>query len=299
MKFHGGGANCCRSNCAASFLGSFPGCISPEPGEFLNRVKRLLPILLGVSLFSTTALALSFKEVPELERIFNNRGVVGTFVLFDPAADTMFVWNGERAKKRFVPASTFKIANSIIGLEVGAVKDVDEVLPYGGKPQPFKQWERNMSLRDAMKASNVPIYQELARRIGLERMREGVKRLGYGNMEIGNVVDRFWLEGPLAISAIEQTQFLSRLANGDLSFNSSSLRGAKEIMPREETREYALRGKTGWLFDAKSQIGWWVGWIERDNKIYPFALNIDMMSDKDAEKRIPIGRECLKALGKL
>ena len=32
-----------------------------------------------------------------------------------------------------------------------------------------------MSLRDAIKASNVPVYQELARRIGLERMRANVR----------------------------------------------------------------------------------------------------------------------------
>ena len=38
---------------------------------------------------------------------------------------------------------------------------------------------------------------------------------------------------------------------------------------------------------------------ERENKAYPFALNIDMSADKDAAKLIPIARECLKALGKL
>jgi beta-lactamase class D len=118
-------------------------------------------------------------------------------------------------------------------------------------------------------------------------------------MEIGNAVDRFWLDGPLTISAIEQTQFLGRLANGDLSVNSSALRATKEITPREETRDYILRGKTGWLFDAKPQIGWWVGWLEHDNKVYSFALNIDMINERDAAKRIPIGRDCLKALGKL
>lgn len=261
-------------------------------------MKRFLLILI-LATFSEAASGVSFKEAPELEKFFKDKGVVGTFVLFDVASDTMFVWNGERAKQRFIPASTFKIANTIIGLEFGAVESVDEVLPYGGKPQQFSQWERDMSLRDAIKASNVAIYQELARRIGIDRMREGVKKLGYGNREIGNVVDRFWLDGPLTISAIEQTEFLGRLVNGDLSVNSSALRGTIEITPQEETRDYRVRGKTGWVFDAKPQIGWWVGWVEREKKIYPFALNIDMMNDKDAAKRISIGRECLKALGKL
>lgn len=183
---------------------------------------------------------------------------------------------------------------------MGAVKDVDEVLPYGGKPQWIKEWERDMGLREAIKMSNVAIYQELARRIGLERMREGVKKLGYGNMEIGSVVDRFWLDGPLAISAVEQTEFLYRLVKGALPINSTAIRAVKEITLLEKTDTYELHGKTGWLFNpAPPQTGWWVGWIERENKVYPFALNIDMMTDGDAAKRIPLGRECLKVLGKL
>nr|AIA15264.1 ClassD_beta_lactamase [uncultured bacterium] len=244
--------------------------------------------------------ARTYQEVPELAKCFAAQGVAGTFVLFDVANDTMFISDEARARKRFTPASTFKIANALIGLETGAVKNVDEVLPYGGKPQRIKEWERDMGLREAIKMSNVPIYQELARRIGLERMREGVRKLGYGNMEIGNVVDRFWLEGPLAISAIEQTEFLQRLVKGSLPFNPAAMRAVKEITLLEKTDTYELHAKTGWhVGPTPPEIGWWVGWIERDNKVYPFALNIDMPGDADPPKRISIGRECLKALGKL
>jgi beta-lactamase class D len=243
--------------------------------------------------------ARSYREVPELTAIFQREGLPGTFVLLDASADTVFVSNKARAEQRFAPASTFKIANSLIGLDVGAVKDVEEVLPYGGKPQRIKAWEHDMNLRDAIKASNVPVYQELARRIGLDRMRAGVRKLGYGNMEIGSVVDRFWLEGPLAISAVEQTEFLGRLLEGKLPVSTEAARAVKEITLLEKTETYELHGKTGWLVDPKRQIGWWVGWIEREHKVCPFALNIDMTKDEDAAKRIPIGRDCLKALGKL
>jgi beta-lactamase class D len=131
-------------------------------------------------------------------------------------------------------------------------------------------------------------------------MREGVKTLGYGNMEIGNVVDRFWLDGPLTISAVEQTEFLQRLIKGSLPINPDAMRAVKEITLLEKTDRYELHAKTGWFVGpTPPQIGWWVGWIERENKVYPFALNFDMTKDEDATKRIPIGRECLKALGKL
>ena len=252
----------------------------------------------GLALTVTASIrASSFKEVPELGSIFEKNAVAGTFVLLDRETDTMFVWNEARAKQRFIPASTFKIANSLIGLDVGAVKDVDEVLPYGGKPQPRKEWEEDMGLRKAIKISNVAIYQELARRIGIERMREGVKRLGYGNTEIGDKVDQFWLRGPLEISAVEEAEFLDRLTSGKLPIKAEVVRAVKEITLLEKTETYELHAKTGWLFDQK--LGWWVGWIERDGKTYPFALNIDLKNDADADKRIPIGRDCLKALGKL
>jgi beta-lactamase class D len=263
-----------------------------------------MPRLLAVSIFLLSSLqplsARTDKEIPELAKIFSGSGVAGTFVLFDVETDTMFVFDKTRATKRFTPASTFKIANSLIGLDVGSVRDVEEVLPYGGKPQPRKEWERDMGLREAIKVSNVPVYQELARRIGIERMREGVKKLGYGNMEIGKVVDRFGLDGPLAISAVEQTEFLARLTAGSLPIKPDAIRAVKEITLLEKTDAYELHTKTGWLIGpTPPQIGWWVGWIERENKVYPFALNIDMMNDGDAAKRILIGRECLKALGKL
>jgi beta-lactamase class D len=240
------------------------------------------------------------KEIPGAAEIFAQSGVTGTFVLLDPATDTLHVANAVRAKERFVPASTFKIPNTAIGLHVGAVKDIDEVLPYGGGPQFMKVWEQDMNLRDAIKHSNVPVYRELARRIGLERMRENVRAVGYGNMEIGEVVDRFWLDGPLAISAVEQVEFLERLVSGKLPINPEAVRAVQEITALEKTESYALHGKTGWYWPKEGQqIGWWVGWIERDGKHYPFALNIDLNKDEDAAKRIPIARECLKMLGKL
>lgn len=246
----------------------------------------------------TACSARTYREVPELAKVFSGNGVTGTFVLFDAASDTMLVSDEGRAKKRFTPASTFKIANSLIGLDAGVVKSVDEVLPYGGKPQPRKEWEHDMGLREAIKISNVPVYQELARRIGLERMRGGVKKLGYGNCEIGHVIDRFWLDGPLAISAVEQTEFLDRLLKGALPIAPNAMQAVREITLMKKTDTYELHGKTGWVGPTPPQIGWWVGWIERGNEVYPFALNLDM-KDEDAAKRIPMGLECLKVLGKL
>jgi beta-lactamase class D len=199
-------------------------------------------------------------------------------VLFDPDRGLMRGHDRHRAETRFTPASTFKIANSLIGLSVGAVASVDEVLPYRSNDPPFSPaWEKDMGLREAMVVSNVPIYQELARRIGLERMRQGVVKLGYGNEQIGTQVDRFWLRGPLAISAVEQTLFLNRLARKQLPFPIPAQRAVAAITVVE-------RGE---------------GWVERGGRVYPFALNLDLGGRADADLRLSLGRAALKATGVL
>lgn len=155
------------------------------------------PILAAVLIVCTwPAQAVSWEENPQVGQLFKSAEVQGTFVLYDVTAQTYIGHDQPRAERQFVPASTFKIPHTLIGLAVGAVASVDEVLPYTGPPHPFiKAWAKDMGLRKAIALSNVSIYQELARRIGLARMREHVARLAYGNTEIGTIVDTFWLRG--------------------------------------------------------------------------------------------------------
>lgn len=259
-------------------------------------ILRLLFAFLFLSSIVGYAQAAEITENPEIKNIFEEARVNGTFVLLDVEKGTLTGFNGKRANDRFIPASTFKIANSLIGLSVGAIKDVDEILPYGGEPQFLEIWEKDMSLRDAIKISNVPIYQELARRIGHKKMQENVKKLSYGNQDIGAEVDQFWLSGPLKISAVEQVQFLSKLAQAKLNFPKKNQQSVIEILELETTDETTLYGKTGWQTATDPGIGWWVGWVKRSGKIYTFALNIDMVDIADAPKRIEIGKKVLKLL---
>jgi beta-lactamase class D len=246
---------------------------------------------------SSTAFS-GWEESAGVGKIFRSEKVNGTFVLYDAKADSYIGHNKPRAEKRYVPASTFKIPNSLIGLSVGAVKSVDEVLPYKSNVPPLsKAWEKDMGLREAIGMSNVPIYQELARRIGLERMRENVSKMEYGNREIGDTVDTFWLKGPLEISAIEQTQFLARLANDELPFPKDCQKSVREIILVEQGENWKLYGKTGWQNAPGRGTGWWVGWVWKGDCLYTFALNMDIRKASDAGKRIEIGKECLKALG--
>lgn len=253
---------------------------------------RMLPLLFACPLFAT-----EWRESAAIGKRFEEAGAKGTFAVLDVGADRLTGHDEARAKTRHVPASTFKIPNTLIGLDAGSVKSVDEVLPYGGKPQPYQAWEQDMSLRDAIKISCVPIYQELARRTGLKGMRAGVKRLEYGNAEIGETVDRFWLDGPLEISAVEQTRFLAKLAEGKLPFSKAQQAAVREIVKLECGEGWALFGKTGWENAPDAGIGWWVGWVVKGGKVHAFALNMDMKSAEDAAKRIELGKRALAELG--
>lgn len=241
--------------------------------------------------------ALDWQESPQVGQLFRSAGVTGAFVLYDVTQNQLMGHNRERAYTQFVPASTFKIANTLVGLSVGAAKSIDETLPYGGKPQPVKAWERDMSLREAIAMSNVPIYQELARRIGLERMRHSLVTMRYGNGEVGTVVDRFWLDGPLKISAVEQIEFLARLAQGVLPIPQTQQEAVRESVRLDQQDHWTLYGKTGWQGYPNPGVGWWVGWVMKNGHIYIFALNMDMREAADAAKRLDLGRASLEALG--
>lgn len=242
------------------------------------------------------ALAVEWQHSAEAEQLFVDAGVRGTFVLYDVAENQLIGFDQRRAKTRFVPASTFKIPHTLIGLAKNAVESVDEVLPFGGERQRFPSWEKDMSLRDALPISNVPVYQGLARRIALEGMAENLSLLAYGNGDAGTVVDRFWLDGPLMISAIEQAIFLANLAQNNLPYPTDQQEQVREITRLEGGEHWTLHGKTGWTTAHDPAIGWWVGWVVKQDKIYSFALNMDMVDVAEANKRIELGRQCLVKL---
>lgn len=260
--------------------------------------KRYTLVAAAVLALPLAASATPWRNEPAVTALFRDAGVDGTFVLLDERSGELRGHNRERAEQRFSPASSFKIANALIGLSFGAVQSVDEVIPHTGDPNPFmREWLEPMGLRGGMKVSNVPLYQELARRIGLAPMRDAIRRLGYGNEQIGDTVTTFWLRGPLAISAVEQTRFLSGLAHQRLPFPRGAQQQVAEITQVDSGPGWSLHAKTGWQNAPGAGVGWWVGWVQKGEQITPFALNLAMAGNADAPKREQLGRASLRALG--
>ncbi len=260
--------------------------------------RLLILVLLTVSSAAVAEPAgTAWQEAPQLADLFRPTGINGTFIVRDPVNGQIYVYNSERAKTRYAPASTFKIPNSLIGFETGAIRDTSEVFPYNGQPQFRKEWEHDMTIGEAIAVSNVTVYQEIARRIGLPVMQGFLRRMGYGNQDTGTAVDEFWLKGPLQISAFEQLQIMENIAHRRGPFSPRSYDLLHGILPQETNGEAALFYKTGWTGSFQPSIGWLVGWVERNGQIYPFAFNMDMPDIADADKRLNLSRDALKRLG--
>lgn len=251
-------------------------------------------------LFSQTSIneiSEKYKSQNDWGKYFDESGVEGTFILYNLNEDSLKVYNQERAEKQFLPASTFKILNSLISLEVKAVKDENEIIKWDGVKRFYEAWNQDQNMKSAIKISCVWFYQELARRVGFERMQMYIDSVNYGNKKLGDKIDTFWLEGDLRISAVEQILFLTKFVKQELPFSEQNLETVKNIMLVDSTNDYKMYAKTGMTARVEKAIGWYVGFVEVKNNFYLFTLNIDISKDEDANGRIEITRDILKSQG--
>jgi beta-lactamase class D len=257
--------------------------------------------LLCLLLVLTPALSQPKESVQDLRSYFH--GLHGAFVVYDQHANRWIRYQPEQCRTRYSPASTFKIPNSLIGLETGVIRDQHFVIPWDSIHRSMETWNRDHDLQSAIANSVVWYYQELARRVGEQRMKDYVEKIGYGNMDISGGIDRFWLGSTIEISADEQVDFLRRLQANALPFSVRSMEIVRDILVLEKTDRYTLRGKTGFTtFDENHVIGWFVGYVQTPQNCWFFALNIvSDNAENDSEtifrERKPISIQILKGLG--
>jgi len=233
-----------------------------------------------------------------LNALFDETGVEGDILIYPYQGDYL-TNDSARCRQGFIPASTYKILHTLIILETGAVADTNEVLPWDGRQRSIEAWNRDHSLRSAFQSSCVPCYQRLAHRVGVDRMRHYVTAADYGDMRIDtNSLDHFWLRGESRITLFEQVSFLQRLYQEQLPFEPRHLAFVKDIMIADRREGRILRGKTGWAFDEQKNIGWYVGWVERNGRPTFFALNITAPIGQPGfgPKRMEIARKVLEKM---
>lgn len=228
---------------------------------------------------------------------FKSAGVEGTCILYDLENGSYSGYRSERWDSMYIPASTFKIPNSLIALETRVIADARTVIPWDSVSRSRAAWNHDHTMASAFKASVVWFYQELARRIGVRRMQHFLDTTDYGNRTMGGAIDEFWLDGGLRISPRQQIGFLVRLYRGTLPFSPSTMAAVRDIMIGEKTDRYTLRAKTGWSDASVPGVGWYVGYVERGSRIVFFATELDIREDKDLPARVEVTRAILRQLG--
>src|SRR3954451_11226946 len=236
----------------------------------------------------------------DLAKRFTDVGTVGTFVGYKTDNYLIIASDKDRSGQAFLPASTFKIPNSLIALETGVVGDPDtDVFKWDGVKRSIEAWNKDHTLRSAIAASAVPVYQEIARRIGAERMQKYVDLFEYGNRDIGGGIDQFWLTGKLRIDPIQQIDFVDRLRRGVLPLSKRSQELVRDILPVTKSSDSIIRAKTGLLGAelGKPSLGWVVGWAEKGSASTVFALNLDVREPRHVADRMKLAELCLADIG--
>ena len=243
--------------------------------------KCIKTIILAFSVYlllqlSFAAAANDFKPI-DMSNFFG-RHKSASFVLYNCATDKYYIHNSEYVGKRYSPCSSFKILNSLIGLETGVIKNENHVIEWDGKDGRLKIWNQDHTLASAINNSVVWYYQTLAKSVGEKRMKKFVEAAEYGNMDISGGLTKFWLhgsEGTLKISALEQVEFLKKFVDEKLPFSKKNIRIVKKIIELQAGENYSLSGKTGsGMENGRHVCGWFVGTVKTTKTVYVFATLI-------------------------
>ncbi len=261
-------------------------------GEFVKLIVFLLCFLLIAPVFACAqAIDKSLFEGYDIALVIYNRS----------SGETTRV-NPTRSAQRLPPCSTFKIYNTLIGLELGLIPGPDEPwYKWDGVKRDIEGWNHDLTLRQAFRVSAVPAFQILARQIGFQRMKEYVDKIDYGSNDMSSGIDTFWLPKPgknsIMISADEQVALLNKLLDGKLPFAKNNVAILRDIMEVAKTEKGTLYGKTGSGSDSNGQIGWFVGFVESKGTTYVFACNIAGGDNPSGKAAKAIVENVLKSKG--
>ncbi|MES1198045.1 MAG: class D beta-lactamase [Chitinophagaceae bacterium] len=219
----------------------------------------------------------NIKQDNSLKKYFDDNKVDGCFALMDNGTGKFTIYNLARYRdSSYLPASTFKIVNSLIGLQTGKISSDSMVIKWDGIKRRVDDWNKDLNMYEAFRVSAVNYYQEVARRIGKDTMQFWLDSLSYGTKKINTGIDTFWLDNSLKITPDEELGLVKRLYFDQLPFFKSNQEIVKRAMLFENNTNYRLGYKTGWgSTEQNHALGWIVGWIEENRHPYFFVLNIE------------------------
>lgn len=234
----------------------------------------------------------------DLGTYFKKNNVEGCFAMLNNGNGKFTIYNLPRYRdSAFLPASTFKIVNTLVGLQTGKISGDSMVIKWDGVPRSIPAWNKDLTMYEAFRVSAVPYYQEVARRIGRDTMQFWLDSLAYGSKKIKTRIDSFWLDNSLKITPDEQVGLVERLYFDKLPFYRYNQQIVKQAMLFEDKPQYKLSYKTGLGYKENgNQLAWVVGWIEENKHPYFFVLNFE--SKDRAADMVALRMDILKSIFK-
>jgi beta-lactamase class D len=230
----------------------------------------------------------------EFQEILDSVSAEGSILVYDSKKDIYYSNDFKWAKEAFIPASTYKIPHTLIALETGVVENAETILEWDGQTRGVRNWNQDLSLRDAFHYSCVPCYQEISSRIGVDSMNAYLNKLSYGTMNVdASNLNMFWLEGESSISQFQQVDFLQRFQESKLPIDKRTEEIGKQLMLAYQGDDFKMIAKTGL---SLSGVGWYVGYVEKEDNVYYFATNLKMEEDTERSARIEVTKAGLKVL---
>jgi len=201
---------------------------------------------------------------------------------------------------RVTPASTFKIAISLMGFDSGFLKDAHApLLPYkkGYVDWGGENWAQPTDPARWIKYSVVWFSQQVTQHLGAARFQKYADIFDYGNRDLSgdpgknNGLIFSWIGSSLQIAPLEQMRFLEKLVNRKLPVSGHAFDMTEEITRMDPLPNgWTLNGKTGSASkkladgtpDPNHPYGWFVGWSRKDGRTIVFAR---LLQD---EQKMPI-----------
>jgi len=248
----------------------------------MSFIKLIVLLVVSISLHA---------EESKIWDLFRKSNITGSILIESLDGKVKYQYN-VNDEESFIPASTFKIPNTLIILEEGLIEDQFEVIKWDGQEREYEPWNMDQTLKSAFQYSCVWCYQRYARQIGDETYREYLRQFDYGNLLTGNNVARFWLDGELRVSVNEQIKFLRKVHGEELPIQNIHIKTLKRVMLSEENESHKIWSKTGW----SGKDGWYVGYISIANQTWFFANHIEINKKSDLELRKKLTMEAFRVL---
>lgn len=227
-------------------------------------------------------------------------GYEGSATFFNPSNNTYQIYNMEDAKKETSPCSTFKIVSTLAALENGIITKEDSTRKWSGETFWKSDWNKDMNLQDAFKASCVWYYRQLIDEIGPEEMQSFLTQLDYGNKDISDWEGKlnknnnnrsltgFWVESSLKISPLQQVDMLNRIFQKESIYQPANIETLMELMKVDpDISSLNIYGKTGYgKLNNISLDSWFVGMFEVNQEFTYFAVHLSQSQDPDVSSAL-------------